>query len=274
MKNFMQNKNPIISILPVILMLLFISACSASHITEKPTIPITVTSSPTTTPSSIITSKEALEQMYGKDIDVQSNYDNYEPHDAILTTATGGKYYIRVNMLSCYRDYLEREKCLIITDKSKRYTCQICGTQIDGAVFDRTTSGWKMHALNLNMKELTPNGLIPKGELIQIGRGRYAALVRGGYSIHGVKRESLVIIAETEQTFGVVFYLFNSIYKYDSFDGKWGFATKLEFTPDETNAEYDHIVVNYYGTSQDGTTPPLQVYKFIDTQYVLYYEQK
>lgn len=277
----MQNKKPIISILPVILMLLFISACGAPQIIEKPIIPITATSSPTTTtPTSVITSQEALEQMYGKDIYIQPDYDNYEPHDATLTTATVGTYYIRVNILSCYRDYLEREKCLIITDKSTSYTCQICGTQIDGAVFDRTNSGWKMRVLKLNMIELTPNGLIPKGELIQIGRGKYAALLRGTYSIHGLERESLVIIAETEQAFGIVFHLLGSSDRFYTFDAKqgfkdqWGFTTKLEFQPDEKDTEYYNIVVRYFGTNREGKTQSLQIYRFIDTQYVLYYEEK
>jgi hypothetical protein len=288
MKKSMQKQNVIIPIVPTLLMLLLVNACSSiSHSTVTPIIPFTPTVSPvaeiSTTPKAtsinIITNQDALEQMYGKEIHFEPNYVDYNSRDATLTTI-GVTYYIRVNMLSCYRDYLEREKCLLITDKSTDSKCSMCGTSIDGAIFERTPTGWKIQALKSNMIELTPSGLIPKGELIQIGRGKYGALLRGTYSIHGIEREKLVIIAETEQTFGIVFQLSDSSLKFYTFDSKngfvdqWGFTTKLEFRSDEKDTEYYNLALDYYGTNKDGKTPPLQIYKFKDTQYVLSYEEK
>lgn len=282
----MQTQNTIIS---VFLTLLLVNACSTPH--QAITVPVTtsvIAPAPTefsvvetpvisfVTPVNSITTQEALEQMYGKDIRIQPNH---ELHDALFTSIKNVTYYIRVKMLSCYRDYLgaepDREKCLFITERSTGYGCIMCGNYIDGAVFDRAPSGWKIHALKSNMITLGTFGQTPKGELIQIGRGKFAALLRGSYSKQGAERESLVIIAETVQSFGIVFKLPTSRYKYNNnIDSNWGFTSKLEFYPNEENIEYDNIIVNYYGTPQDDKTPPMQVYKFMETQYVLDYEGK
>jgi hypothetical protein len=54
----------------------------------------------------------------------------------------------------------------------------------------------------------------------------------------------------------------------------WGWNSTLEFHPDENNDKYYQMVITYYGTDENGKTPPLQVYTFSDTKYVLFYEQK
>src|SRR5690349_4119251 len=186
----MKKQTAIMHIQNLVLTAILISACNTFSITPtKSLMPKTefpadaITPIPYSTPVSIISHQEALEQMYGKDVRI---LPGYEQSDASFTSADGITYNIRINTFACYWDNLGSEigfeRCLIVTERSTSYGCHPCGALIDSAVFDRTSTGWKTHSLKSNMIELGSFGQIPKGELIQIGRRKYAALLKGVYA--------------------------------------------------------------------------------------------
>ena len=277
----MKKQTAITLILNLVLATTLIAACNTSSIiptatllpkTEIPT--ESETPIPYSTPVSIISHQEALEQMYGKGVRI---LPGYEQSDASFTSAEGITYNIRINTFACYWDNLRSEigfeKCIVVTERSTSYGCHPCGALIDSAVFDRTPTGWKTHSLKSNMIELGSFGQIPKGELVQIGRRKYAALLKGTYA-QGGATERLIIIAETEHSFGIIFQIVSYSEYFGGAENSWAYNSKLEFQESENNGEYYDIVVKYFGKAQNGKTPPLQVYKFADQQYVLFYEEK
>jgi hypothetical protein len=157
---------------------------------------------------------------------------------------------------------------MVITEKSQNYGGHPTGALIDGAIFDRTsTGGWKLRYLKFNMIELGSFGQIYQGSLIQIGHRNYAALLKGSY-ISGGENEQLVIIAETKESFGIIFQIVSSQSRNTGLKDVWAYNARLEFETGDYKQEYYNIVVRYYGTSEDGTTPPLKAYRYVDPQYV------
>jgi hypothetical protein len=163
---------------------------------------------------------------------------------------------------------------LVITDRGIKFD----RPTIDGAIFDRTATGWELHSLHSDIAKIGTEGIAPKGQLIQIGTGKQAVLFKTTYANQGFVTDYLVMIAETETGLGVVFEL-TSADKYITVENqkdvtKWEWNSSLEFQPDENNDGYYRIIVTYYGANKNGETPPLQIYTFSDAKYVLSYEKK
>jgi hypothetical protein len=270
----MKKQNVIMWASNLVLAALFVCACSTTNqISLTPTTTVTPqTATPViiSTPTSILSQQEALEQIYGKDVNI---LPGYAESDAYIMFANDITYNIRINIFSCYWDNLGLEKCLVITERSTSYGCHPCGVYIDGGVFDKSLTGWKLHAMQSNMAEIGSFGQIPKGELIQIGYKKYAALLKGTYA-QGGSNETLLIIAETKNSFGVVLKINSSSESEYGHENGFGYTAKLTFEMADYNDEYYDIVVKYYGTAQGGKKLPLQLYKLSGTQYVLSYEEK
>lgn len=221
---------------------------------------------PFPTAVSLITPEGALWLMYGNTAQIQNN-------EGSITTAQGFIYKIRINLFTCYWDNLGFEKCLVITDRDVNFD----RFSIDGAVFDRTVAGWKLHSFHSDIAKIG-TGIAPKGQLIQIGTGKQAILLKTTYAHQGFVTDYLVMIAETENGLGVIFEL-TSADKYMTVENqkdvtKWEWNSSLEFQPDENNDEYYRIIVTYCGTDENGETPPLQIYSFAGAKYALSYEKK
>lgn len=273
----MQKQHAAILYLVFVLLSLPMVGCYPSNptqisLTTSPTLPLISPTEhfvPSSFPTvvSLITPQEALEQMYGNQAQIHNNGGS-------ITSAQGITYNIHINLFTCYWDNLGFEKCLVITDRSVKFARPI----IDGAIFDRTAMGWQLRSFRSEIAEIGPNGIAPIGELVQIGSGKYAVLLKTTYANQGFVTDSLVIIAETENGLGVVFEL-TSADKYVTVENQkdvvnWEWNSSLEFQPDKDNTEYYRIIVAYYGKDENGTTPPLQIYTFSGTKYVLSYEKK
>src|SRR5688572_10264062 len=76
---------------------------------------------------SLLTHQEALQQMYGQDLNISSG------NEASIRSAEGITYSIEMNVFSCYWDASNVETCLVVTDRSQ---CMGCGSYIDGAIFN------------------------------------------------------------------------------------------------------------------------------------------
>jgi hypothetical protein len=273
----MQKQRVTIQYLVLVILSLFMVGCYPSMqtqitLTAIPTISSalpteTFVPEPFPTVVSLITPQEALEQMYGNQARI---YDS----EGSITSAQGFTYKIRINLFTCYWDNLGFEKCLVITDRGVKFD----RPSIDGAIFDRTAMGWKLHSFHSDIAKIGTEGIAPKGELIKIGTGKQAVLFKTTYANQGFVTDYLVIIAETENGLGVVFKL-TSADKYMTVENqkdvtKWEWNSSLEFQPVTSSDEYYQLVVTYYGTDENGNTPPLQVYRFSGTEYSLFYEQK
>jgi hypothetical protein len=208
----MQKQHAVIYTFLFVLLTLFTGSCYAANQTQIPSISVPTTSpilltetpivlgtpTPFSTIVSIITPQEALEQMYGKEARISNN-------EGSITSAHGNTYNIHINLFTCYWDNLGFEKCLVITDRSESIACHGCGAYIDGAVFDRTDRGWKLYSFRSGIAEIGSFGSAPKGELIQIGAGKYAVLFKSVYGNQGSETENLALIAETENGFDKIY---------------------------------------------------------------------
>ncbi len=239
---------------------------TSTTIPTMPSIAPTETFAPMPFPTvvSLITPQEALEQMYGNQAHIYNN-------EGSITSAQGFTYKIHINLFTCYWDNLGFEKCLVITDRGIKFD----RPSIDGAIFGRTVAGWKLHSFHSDITKIGTEGIAPKGQLIQIGSGKQAVLLKTTYANQGFVTDYLVMIAETENGLGVVFQL-TSADKYMTVENqkdviKWEWNSSLEFQPDENNDEYYRIIVTYYGTDENGNTPPLQIYTFSGEKYILPY---
>lgn len=239
---------------------------TSTTIPTMPSIAPTETFAPMPFPTvvSLITPQEALEQMYGNQAHIYNN-------EGSITSAQGFTYKIHINLFTCYWDNLGFEKCLVITDRGIKFD----RPSIDGAIFDRTVAGWKLHSFHSDITKIGTEGIAPKGQLIQIGSGKQAVLLKTTYANQGFVTDYLVMIAETKNGLGVVFEL-TSADKYMTVENqkdviKWEWNSSLEFQPDENNDEYYRIIVTYYGTDENGNTPPLQIYTFSGEKYILPY---
>jgi hypothetical protein len=273
----MQKQRVAIQYLVLVILSLCMVGCYPSKqtqiaLTATPTIsPVlpteTLAPEPFPTVVSLITPQEALEQMYGNQARIYNS-------EGSITSAQGFTYKIRINLFTCYWDNLGFEKCLVITDRGVKFD----RPSIDGAIFDRTATGWKLHSFHSDITKIGSYGIAPNGELIQIGNGKQAVLFKTTYANQGYTTDCLVIIAETENGLGVVFKL-TSADKYMTVENqkdvtKWEWNSSLEFQPVTSNDEYYQLVVTYYGTDENGKTHPLQIYRFSGTEYSLFYEKK
>jgi hypothetical protein len=259
----MQKKVSVITIV-IIILSFWVTACST--ITPLPT----STASPSPTPTSIIipatvtatgllSPKEALELMYGKDREYVVDWQGIPR--VILTANNGYTYAVEINTFACFWEF-SIQKCFMITDWSQG-TCHICGVQIEGAVFERTPDGWVMREYNSNIALVGSFGYVSKGELLQIGDQKHAVLLKSGYSNQGFSRGTGTIIAETDNSLNVVFEYLTSA----SQNNLWKYTSELNFSNGDNH--YYRIGISYFGTDDTGKTPATQVYTFSETEYVL-----
>lgn len=244
---------------------LFASACQNTN-----SIPVTATIATfPSTNTGTLSPNEAMVKMYGENV-VLHGYS--EQSDASITIGEF-TYNIRINILSCYWEIeleIPVEKCMVVTEKAQTYGGHPTGAIIDAAIFDRGATDWKVRYLKTNMIALGSFGQIPQGQLIQIGRRNYATLLRGVYANMGGEFERLVIIAETKQSLGIIFQIVSSQSKISGtgLPDEWAYNARLQFQMGDYNDEYYRIVVRYYGTSQSGITPPMEIHEYVDPQYI------
>ncbi len=186
----------------------FVPATTATEQSTPSSVPITPT---TYNAVGLITRREALEQIYGKDVTMLSN------NEASITSADGIRYGIRINVFSCYWDASSQETCLVITDRSQ---CMGCTNYVDGATFGRNYSSWHLRLLRSNILTIDSKGKAPKGEIIQIGTERYAIQFKWLYSSTGNSVEHLVIIAENS---------FDVVLDIVSRGERWTGSDKMEY---------------------------------------------
>jgi len=256
-----------------ILSILMMSCSTSNNIPLPADTPISVaatetavtifTATPEITTTGIISPKEALGQMFGKD-----NTFSVDGTKVEITEKNGIDYWVEINSLVCFWE-LKSEKCIVITSRSEG-KCHICGVHIQGAIFERINKEWVLSKINLQTAFIGSFGYVSKGELIKIGDEKYAVLLRSGYGNLGYSNTHTTIIAETKESLGVVFDYFPN----ESQDTEWKFVSELNFYPDENNNDYYKIVITYFGTDKTGNTPPTQIYTFSGTEYVLLDEQK
>ena len=207
---------------------------------------------------SLITRQEALEQMYGQEVNILSNTE------ASMNSTDGTKYNIRINVFSCYWDSSSTETCLVVTDRSQ---CRGCDNYIDGASFIRNYSGWNLRLLRSNMLTIPSKGLAPKGEIVEIGTERYAIQFKWLYSSTGNSVEHLVIIAE--DSFDIVLDIISRGERLISPDKMEGWNSSLYFQKISGEVGYYDLIVTYYGDSNGNDMPYQEFYTFSDGKYIL-----
>lgn len=276
-----MRKNISVILYAIITFSIFLAGCSSTknNIPFEPTtssapqyITETTVASPTPEAAnqSIISPKEALELMYGKDKPFSADNKTVS-----LKREDGSAYLVGINTLVCYWEY-QSEKCMVITEYNYG-ECHPCSAYIGGAIFRKTYTGWQMDKFDFSIVALGSFGHIANGELVRIGEEKYGVLIKSGYSGQGSTNGFATIIAETESFFGVVLHYASSAKQEQYQNGvnvvKWGYDSDLGFQSGENN-KYYNIVITYYGTNQDGQIPATQVYKFIETKYNLAFELK
>ena len=132
-----MKKLKLVILFSVLTIALFTISCASNIATNtlpgtSSVVPVTFTPAPVV---SLLTHQEAFEQMYGKDLNISST------GEAFIISAEGIKYSIEMNVFSCYWDASNIEICLVLTDRSQ---CRGCGSYIDGAIFNRADSNWKL----------------------------------------------------------------------------------------------------------------------------------
>jgi hypothetical protein len=196
-----MRKKISIVFLALIILSIFATGCSTNNalpastasltpalITE--TIVATLTPTPEATTTGIISPKEALGLMFGKDSTFSEDGTKVE-----VTLKNGYKSWIEINSLICFWEH-ESEKCIVITSRSEGQ-CHICGVHIQGAIFKKTSKEWAMIKFEPQIAFVGSFGYISKGELIHIGDQKYAILLRSGYGNLGYSNTHTTIIAET-----------------------------------------------------------------------------
>jgi hypothetical protein len=241
----------------------FTPTVSPTHIYITETIVASATPTPEIANTSIISPKEALGKMFGKDSTFSTDGTKVQ-----VTLKNGYNSWVEINSLICFWEH-ESEKCIVITSRSEG-KCHICGVYIQGAIFQRTSKEWAMIKFNPKIAFIGSFGYVSKGELIHIGDGKYAILLKSGYGNQGYSNTHTTIIAEAEESIGIVLDYFPNKSK----DTEWKFMSELNFYPDENNGDYYEIVITYFGTDETGKTPPTQIYTFSGKEYVLRDKQK
>ncbi len=172
---------------------------------------------------------------------------------------------VHINLMACFWEDLT-EKCLVVTDSAFDH-CHACQADIGGAVFQQVNGSWKLVVFRPNIISLGSFGYVPKGELIQIGPDKRAALIRSGWAGQGYEGEYATIIAEIDGSLRVVLNLLVSE-RQETFakDGtaflEWGYSSKLEFYSGNHPDFYD-LVVTQYGIDREGNRfEAVSIYSF------------
>ncbi len=215
------------------------------------------------------TTKQVLEAMYGNESLSISDTEAtlHAPVPNYTTT-------VHINLMACFWEDLA-EKCLVVTDSAFN-SCHACQADIGGAVFQRINGSWELIVFQPKIISLGSFGYVPKGELIQIGPDKHAALIRSGWAGQGYEGEYATIIAEIDGSFRVVLNLLVSeMQETFAKDGtaslEWGYSSKMEFFASEHSDFYD-LVVTQYGINSEGEkfkTVSLYTFSGTNDEYVL-----
>ncbi len=241
----------------------------------SPTPTATLSSLPTVSLSSSIresipTSRQVLEAMYGDEALSISDTEVLLPAPVPNYTTT-----VHINLMACFREGPD-EKCLVVTDGAFD-NCHICQSEIDCAMFQVVNGSWELVVFQPNVISLGSFGYVPKGELIQIGPDKHAALIRSGWAGQGYEGEHATIIAEIDGSFRVVLNisvgaLQESFEKDGTTPLMWGYGSKMEFFADDDHPDYYILLMTQYGINEEGEKfKTVSLYAFSDTegQYVM-----
>ncbi len=276
-----KNKNEPLFL--IFVMVLLISGCAEFHkpspsgvsisplqMENKPPATVMVQALSHTIPSSssirktIPTGRVVLEAMYGDEALSMNDKEAIIPAQVPNQTAI-----VHINLMTCFWESLE-EKCLVVTDKSFD-NCHVCQAEIDSAIFQRMHDSWELTVFQPNVIALGSFGYVPKGELIQIGPDKHAALVKSSWNGQGYEGEYNTIIAETNDSIQVVFNLLiseieESLEKDGTTSLKWGYSSKMEFFPGARSDYYD-LKVTQFGVNKEGMKfKHVRFYTFSDTE--------
>lgn len=219
------------------------------------------------------TPRQAFEAMYGAKALSITDTEATLPAPVPNYTTT-----VHMNLMACFWEGLA-EKCLVVTDSAFNF-CHACQADIGGAVFQRIDGSWKLAVFRPTIISLGSFGYVPKGELIQIGPNKHAALIRSGWAGHGYEGEYATIIAEIDGSLRVLLNLRVSEMK-ETFakDGtaslEWGYNSKMEFFAGRHSDIYD-LVVTQYGINREGEKfKTVSLYTFSDAndEYVLVHQR-
>ncbi len=251
-----------IAVVLLLVSILLLIACRAVH--KSPATPFVspvYTVSPSTA-ESLLTPRQALEAMYGSE--ALSISDTEALLNAPVPSRTTA---VHINLMACYWEE-HAEKCLVITD-SVFDNCHACKADIGGAVFRRANGTWQLAVFQPKIISLGSFGYVPKGELIQIGPDKHAALIRSGWAGQGYEGQYATIVAEIDGSFQVVLnLLISEMQETFAKDGtaslEWGYGSKMEFFAGKHPDFYD-LVVTQYGINKEGNKfKTVRFYAFSD----------
>lgn len=224
---------------------------------------VTVTRKAALDASSLLRPQAALEMMFGGEA-----LANDENAALLKVSQEGFTTTLQLNLMACYwEDQLE--KCLVLVDGASD-NCHACQAVISGAVFYRSEGAWQIAVSHPNLLERGSMGYVPKAELIQIGPGKYGALLRSGWTGQGYTGERVTIFAEVAGDFRVVFEILASERQdYVLAPGlNWGYSSQLEFIETE-HSPYDTLVVTQFGVNRAGDRfKTVTGYAFTGEEYV------
>ena len=210
------------------------------------------------------TSRQVLEAMYGNQALSINDTEATLPASVPNRTTT-----VHINLMACFWEGLD-EKCLVVTDGSFD-NCHACQADIDSAIFQLINGSWELVVFQPKVISLGSFGYVPKGELIQIGPDKHAALIKSGWAGQGYEGEYNTIIAEIDGSFRVVLNLLASemeepFAKDGTASLKWGYSSKMDFFPGDRSDYYD-LVVTQFGIDREGKKfKTVRFYTFSDTE--------
>ncbi len=119
-------------------------------------------------------SREVLEAMYGREA---LSIDGTE---ALLPAPVPNRIMtVHINLMACFWEGPDK-KCLVVTDRAFD-NCHVCQADIDSAIFQLINGSWELVVFQSKAISLGSFGHVPKGELIQIGPDKYAALIESDW---------------------------------------------------------------------------------------------
>jgi hypothetical protein len=215
----------------------------------------------------IPTPRQVLEALYGNVAISISDTKALLPGPMPGYTTT-----VQINLMACYwEDGVE--KCLVITNSAFDYS-HVSQADIGGAVLKRINGVWHIAIFQPYITSMGSFGYVPKGYLIQIGPGKYAALLRGEWAGQGYEGEGCAIIAEIDGALRVILSLPLSAVQEGEYNKlEWGYGSRLDFY--EGRSPIYSLKVTQFGINEKRQKfKKISVYTFSQTEhrYVLFKE--
>ncbi len=163
------------------------------------------------------------------------------------------------------------EKYVVLAETALPFDCHPCSAEIGGGVFVRAGDLWTLEARADYLGSLGSFGHAPKGELIQIGPGKYGFAFRLSYVSTGLGTSGLVVYASVDKDLEEILSIQTGLASV--IEPKWGYASTIEFVPGNNPRYYD-VWVKTSGTKMDDgqlvSVEETRVYVFDNSKYVLH----